>query len=223
MAAATIQFTPVLPEAAVTCDHQLCAVTTHNLQKEAIDAMVRVALKSLRQLLEGLADEAWIKYFERHLALIDFEGFTFDPFDHERLYIMVVNKMLDTPVLYVSGHKKCKTSLQMFILTPRQMIGALNCDTPEELAANSERVQLQARLARVPLSPNAFLDVKNCQFMCDDALESLLTVAAVHNQLLDQIERKMPAFLSSGRAPPQEKSRQKKTQRSGFFSFVEEP
>jgi hypothetical protein len=44
-------------------------------------------------------------------------------------------------------------------------------------------------------------------------------VAAVHNQLLDQIERKMPAFLAAGRAPPAPVARKKSS--GSFWDFVE--
>jgi hypothetical protein len=206
-----------------TCDHQLCQATTHNLQKKAIDDMTKAALLSVRQLLEGLMDERWIKYIERHLALIDLEGFTFDPFDHERLYVYLVNKMLDTPILYVGPHKKCQTSLDFFIVPLRQILDALNCDTPAEVSAQTPRVKLQVNLARPPLSPSVFLDLQNCAYMCEPALETLLTVPAVHEQLLDQMENKMPAMLAIGRAPPSKSPKSKaKMKRRGFFSMVEE-
>lgn len=210
--------------ASASCDHPVCAVVTHNLQAKAIEDMVAVVLKSIRQLMEGVVNEAWINLVLKLLAKVDMEGLEFDPNDHrERLFVLVTNKMLDTPILYVTAHKKCNTSLDMFLIALRDLLDLLNCADPA--APRPNRFQ-HINLAKAPVSPLAFLDMETCQYMCEPVLEQLLTIPAVHMQLLAQIDTKMPAFVVSKRVPGSRLSLSsrlgQKPKRRGFFGLVED-
>jgi hypothetical protein len=227
------------------CNDPLCVTATHILQTEALDRMIEIGIKAMKQQVDGLMNPRWISYleslFRSPVWKSQFEGLVFDPFDNETLFEAVLKKMLDTPVLFVQTRMKCDTSVESFIRPLRQMI-SMSCEPqPEQPAGgvapkvtvgqveleadfvsirveDGKKIKIAYNLGKEPVLPQKFLSLDECDFLCDTVLETLLLDPIVHIQVLDQMLEPMPAFkVGLLKKRPEQKQKQG-SRYSSFFA-----
>lgn len=187
-------------------EQPLLTTTTHLLQQQALLEMTDFAMKALKQQMQDFVAPEWVPYLEDQLRELNFQGFEFDPFDKESILHAVVQKMLETPILYVRPRKRCDNSTRPFYVTVRELLTLTNCDNLRQSEAmgqegfisvlNQEGKDLKEviNLGLPPIDMTDVLDLDTCELMCDTVLDFLLTDPIIHRQLLFQIHQKMPAF-----------------------------
>jgi hypothetical protein len=194
-----------------TCDTALCKTATHNLQKEALERMIKVVLKAVIQQIQGPFEPAWLPYFDMHFTKLDFENEAFDSADENRLFQLVLTKIQEAPVLYVQPHSKCDKRSEAFFRPLKDVLNMVSCESVQKAIANDDialaeivsitesesgkKLKIQFNLARAPVPPSVFLKLEYCRFTCDDIRRKLFLDPLIHRQLISQILKPMPPFL----------------------------
>ena len=185
----------------------LRASVTHYLQREVLEKMVAVGLKSVQQLLAEVATKPWIDYITYHLSRLDYEGLEFDPFQPEAVLDEVLARMYAFKILYPRRRRRCNLTIEPFYITLLKVVTFTSCQFMREqlaLRAQSGPLSLMAQpgvpetelinLSIPPIAIRSVLDMDECEFMCDDVLNFLLNDPDTHRQLLWQMHAQMPAF-----------------------------